>query len=185
MSCGEYVTLFLVPFVVLLMAEGLGRIYSLWVKWNRTAALLVYGSIALIILWIPFTESFHNAITPPLGEHIKPVLAYVQAHMQKNDAIYVYSGSATPFRYYAASYKLNTVNTIVAENSPGVKRFTKDVKSFKEQKRIWFIFSHVIGCDNCEIDKVQFHIQILDNYGIQLDRFEAPGAFVYLYHLNP
>jgi len=177
--------LFLVPFVILLMAEGLARIHSLFAGWNRKLGSLVYGAAALILLWAPGYDAFHNAVTPPMGEHIKPALAYIQSNMQKDDMIYVYSSSVNPFRYYAASYDLDTDNAIVAENSSGVKGFMRDVKTLKGRGRIWFIFSHVIGCGDCEGDKVQFYVQSLDKYGAQEDSFNAPGAAVYLYNLNP
>lgn len=177
--------LFLVPFAALLMAEGLGRIYSLCANWNRNMALLVYGFIVLMILWTPASGAFHDVLTPPMGEHIKPVLAYIHAHIQEDDIIYVYSGSVNPFRYYASSYDINLGHAIVAENSNGVKGFMRDVNSLKGQNHIWFIFTHVIGCGNCEGDKVQFYVRSLDTYGTQQDSFEAPGAAVYLYNLNP
>ncbi len=177
---------FLIPFVVLLLAEGLGRIYSICAGINRKAALLVYGLLALIILWGPVTSASRNALTPPMGEDIKPVLAYIQEHMQEKDVIYVHKGSIVPFLYYASSYGFNADNTIIAEvNNKGTKGFISDVKNLKGKNRIWFIFSHVISCDGCKGDRVQYHIQILDQYGIQQDRFEAVKAAVYLYDLNP
>ena len=182
---GGRLILFLVPFATLLMAEGLGRIYSICAIWNRNVAVLLSGSLAMIILWMPGGGALHDALMPPMGEHIRPVLAYVQAHMQQDDVIYVYSGSVTQFRYYAFSYGLDTDHAIVAENSSGAKRFMDDVNNLKGTNRIWFIFSHVIGCGDCQGDKVQFYVQSLDKYGVQLDSFAAPGAAVFLYDLNP
>lgn len=175
------------PFLLLLMAEGLGQIYSICSKFNSKAALLVYGLVALIILWTPFTSAFYNALYPPIGEDIKPVLAYVRDHMQKDDIIYVHNGSVTPFMYYAPFYGLNVSETFVAKKSWNVKRFTIDVEDFRGSNRIWFIFSHVISCDcngGSREDRVQAHVQILDEYGVQLDRFEASKAVVYLYNLS-
>jgi hypothetical protein len=120
-----------------------------------------------------------------MGEDIKPVLAYIQTNIQKNDTIYVHFGSVPPFMYYASSYELNTDHTLVAEKSSSVKRFIDDVENLRGRNRIWFIFSHVTGCANCEGDKVQFHVQVLDKYGVQQDSFEASEAAVYLYNLNP
>ena len=177
---------FLFPFVSLLMAEGLGRIYSICANLNRKMALVVYGSIVLLILWMPITNAFHNALTPPMGEDIKPVLAYIQAHIQENDIIYVHKGSVAPFIYYASSYGLNTDNIILEDVSgKGIKGFIIDVENLKGRNRIWFIFSHVISCNGCKGDRVQYHTQILDQYGVQQDRFEALKAAVYLYNLNP
>ena len=120
-----------------------------------------------------------------MGEHIKPVLAYVQKNIQAGDTIYVYSGSVTPFRYYASLYDLDLDNTIIAENSGGVNRFLRDLNKIDGRNRIWFIFTHVIGCGNCEGDKLQFHVRSLNDHGVQIDEFHAPGADVFLYNFRP
>jgi dolichyl-phosphate-mannose-protein mannosyltransferase len=177
--------LFLVPFVTLLMAEGLGRIYSLAANWNRNAAVIVYAVAVSLLLWTPGYVSIQNAIRPAMGEHIKPVLAHIATNMREGDLVYVFSGSVTPFKYYAPAYRLDTGNVIVAENSSGVKRFIRDVNDLRGKKRIWFIFSHVIGCGDCEGDKLQFYVNTLNTYGLQRDEFHAPGAAVFLYDLNP
>jgi len=106
--------------------------------------------------------------------------------MQEKDVIYVHKGSVVPFLYYASSYRLNTDNAIIADvNTKGTEGFMSDVKNLKGRNRIWFIFSHVISCDGCKGDRVQYHIQVLDQYGTQQDQFEASKASVYLYNLNP
>ncbi len=177
---------FLFPFLVLLLAEGLGRIYSICANLNAKVALSVYGSLALIILWPAINSAFSYAISPPMGEEIKPVLAYIQSHMQENDIIYVHKGSVAPFIYYASYYRLNTDNTIVADvDNKGTKGFMIDIENLKGKNRIWFIFSHVISCDGCKGDRVQYHVQILDQYGTQQDHFESIKAAVYLYDLDP
>jgi len=176
--------LFLVPFAVLLLAEGLSWLYSIVASQNRNVAMILYGAAFVALTWSSISISFQNLINPTMGEHIKPVLEYVHLNMREDDTIYVFSGSVTPFRYYANSYHLDTANTIVAENSSGVKRFIRDVENLQGKSRIWFIFSHVIGCGDCEGDKVQFFAQTLDGYGKREDEFHAPGADVFLYDLT-
>lgn len=176
---------FLFPFVALLIAEGLGRIYSISIKLNRQVAIFVYGALVIVILWMPTTTALQNVLRPPMGEDIKPVLAYIQSNVRENDTIYVHSGSVPPFKYYSSFYELKTDNILVPEKSGSVKRFLTDVEDLKGRTRVWFIFSHVTGCDNCQGDELEYHIQLLDKHGIQQDSFRASGAAGYLYDLNP
>jgi len=177
---------FLIPFLALLMAEGLGLMYSIFAKLNPKIALFVYGSIALLILWPPITSAINNAIAPPMGEDIKPILTYIQTNMQENDLVYVHKGSFAPVMYYASSYRLNTENIIFADvNTKGITGFEVDIENLKGRDRIWFIFSHVISCGGCKGNRILFHVQLLDQIGIQLEHFEASRAAVYLYNLSP
>lgn len=181
---GGRLIFFLVPFIVLFMSNGLSLIYELFVRWNHRSGLLVYGIIALLLLGIPGYEATQNFISPPMEEHIKPVLEYIQANDQAGDTIYVYSGSVTPFRYYAPFYGLDLDTTTVIEGSGGVNRFLRDLNELDGRNRIWFIFTHVIGCGYCTGDKLQFYVQSLDEHGTQMDDFHAPGADVFLYDLT-
>jgi len=177
---------FLVPSLVLFIAEGLSLVYTLLVeKWKYQVAIFAYGLSALFLLAIPGCFAVQNFITPPMDEHIRPVLAYVQTNIRAGDTIYVYSGSVTPFRYYASTYGLDLGTTIVPENSGGVNQFLRDVNRLEGRNRVWFIFSHVIGCGNCKGDKLQFYVQSLNEYGVQVDNFQTLGAATFLYDLRP
>jgi hypothetical protein len=123
-----------------------------------------------------------------MGEDIKPVMAYIQGHVQEDDVVYVHNGSVTPFLYYSPFYGLDTGNTFVAVKSWNVKRFRGDVEELREIERVWFIFSHVVSCDcdgHTREQRIEAHVQIIDEYGTQSDRFEAFNAVTYLYDLNP
>lgn len=179
---------FWLPSLFLLMGEGLWRLYAILSKYNRVAAWIAYGTIVLIFLWSPIQYANANFWKPQMGEDIKPVLGYVRDHLQEGDIVYVHNGSVTPFLYYETSYGLDTADTFVAMKSWNVKRFIVDVEDFKGDERVWFVFSHVVSCDcegNTREDRVQAHVNILDQYGIQLDHFSATNAVVYLYDLNP
>lgn len=179
---------FWLPSFLLLMGEGLWRLYNVLSKYNNSAAWGVYGVTTLILLWVPIQSANTNFLKPQMGEDIKPVLAYVRDHLQVGDIVYVHNGSVTPFLYYEPLYRLEMAETFVAKKSWNIKRFTVDVEDFKGGERIWFVFSHVVSCD-CEgitrEDRVQAYVNILDQYGIQLDHFVAANASVYLYDLNP
>jgi hypothetical protein len=175
------------PSLLFLFAEGMWLIYTLIAKYNHKAAWVVYGLIAAVVFWTSFDLGIQNFLVPPMGEDIKPVLAYVRDHMEKDDVIYVHQGSTTPFLYYSAAYGLDTDETFVAAKSWNVKRFMVDLNDFQNSERIWFIFSHVVscGCEGSNMDRIRHYVGIIDGYGVQLDRFEASRAGAYLYDLNP
>lgn len=175
------------PSLLFLLAEGIWLIHSLVSRYNQKMAWVVFGSISIIVFWTSFELAIRNILTPPMGEDIKPVLAYVRDHMDENDTIYVHQGSTTPFLYYSPKYGLNTENTFVAKKSWNVKRFMVDLEDFQDSDRIWFIFSHVTSCD-CEgsnMDRIRYYTEIIDGYGVQLEHFEASQSGAYLYDLNP
>lgn len=179
---------FWLPSLFLLMGEGLWRLYAVLSKYNNAVAWAVYGMTGFILLWSPIQYASTNFFKPQMGEDIKPVLAYVRDHLQEGDKVYVHNGSVTPFLYYETSYSLNTADTFVALKSWNVKRFIVDVKDFHGEERVWFIFSHVVSCDcdgNTREDRIQAHVNVLDQYGSQLDYFAAANANTYLYDLNP
>jgi len=175
------------PSLLFLLAEGIWLIYRLVSRYNQKIAWVVFGSISIIVFWTSFELSVRNTLAPPMGEDIKPVMAYVRDHMDENDTIYVHQGSTTPFLYYSPNYGLNTENTFVAKKSWNVKRFMVDLEDFQDNDRIWFIFSHVTSCD-CEgsnMDRIRYYTELIDRYGVQLEHFEASQSGAYLYDLNP
>ena len=179
---------FWVPSLFFLVAEGLAVLYRLLSKINRQSANLIYIFLFLLLAWTPTTNAFANMVNPQMGEDIKPVLAYIRENKQVDDVIYVHNGGVNSFRYYAPFYELDTEYSFVADKSSNFKRFLIDVDDLIGNERVWFVFSHVTYCD-CDAvtsaGRVDHHIQILDGFGNQLDRFEASRSYAYLYDLNP
>ncbi len=179
--------LFLVPYAILLMAEGLGRIYSLINKWNRVAAILVIAALVVALLWVPLTGINVKFRTPPLGQDIKPVMAFVSANRAQNDVVYVFHGARPAFNYYATFYGFDKGDVITGQdlpNNPALKQFFNDVDQLKGRGRVWFIFSNIIDCGGCKGDMETYYVQYLNQFGSVIDSFQATGADVYLYNLN-
>jgi len=183
---GRFV-LFLAPLAILLMAEGIGRIYTLISKWNRSLALSVCLVVALTIIWLPANVITSNFLSPPLGDDIKPVMNYVKQHRTQNDIIYVYHGARPSFNYYAPFYGLDKGNVITGTdrpNVPALKELYNQVTTLQGNSRVWFIFSHIVDCGGCNGDMETFYIQYLNQFGKMIDKLIASGADVYLYNLN-
>ena len=184
----ERFMLFLVPLVLILIAEGFGRIYLLLNKWNHRLAIGVYAFVPLWIIWIWCGSVYFNFINPPLGDHVKPVMEYVEHHMAPNDIVYVYHGARPSFNYYASFYGLTGDNVLTGldlADAPALTQFYKQIDRLAGNDRVWILFSHIVDCGGCTGNMASFYIQYLDQFGKSIDHFGASGAEVFLYDLNP
>ena len=180
--------LFLAPLFILLVSEGLSWIYLFIRKWNGTIAVVIFGCIALLTLWALADNALQNFLTPPMGENIKPVLKYVAENRSPNDIVYVFHGARPSFNYYAPFYGLDTGNVISDTDPPraqALQQFYNQVNRLKGNNRVWIIFSHIVDCSGCTGNKEAFYVKYLNQFGQGENRFQAQGANVYLYDLNP
>ncbi len=183
---GRFV-LFLAPLVILLIAEGIGRIYTTISKWNRGPALSICLVLVLTLLWLPVNVVTSNFLSPPLGDDIKPAMNYVEQHRTQDDIIYVYHGARPSFNYYAPFYGLdkgNVISGLDLDNAPALKQFYSQVDQLRGNDRVWIIFSHIVACGGCTGDMEAFYVQYLNQFGKMEDQFHAYGADVYLYNLS-
>jgi hypothetical protein len=180
--------LFLVPIIILLMVEGFGRIYTILAqKWNRNLAFGVCAFLVLIIFWSPAKSAFSTFLAPPMRDHIKPALEYIENHKTPDDVIYVYHGARPSFNYYAPFYGLVEGNIISGDDlsdKPALKQFYKQTDRLIGNDRVWILFSHVIDCGDCAGDMEDFYVQYLNQFGKIEDQFKSSGATLYLYNFN-
>ncbi len=145
--------LFLVPFALLLMAEGFRGIYWLVAKWKPDFAAIVSGILALAVIWQIVPVTYEKAISGAKDD-IRPVLAYVAENRQPDDILYIFNRTDPVFQYYAPFYSLDTGNIMVGVYDPrkrvALQNFEDDVDKLVGNKRVWFIFSEIIDCIDCE-----------------------------------
>jgi hypothetical protein len=181
--------LFLLPFAMLLMAEGVRLIYVLIARWSRPLAIVLSAVPVLIALWLIAPDAYWYFNSPVYGADIKPVMQYVAENRQADDLVYVYYGSAPAFHYYATFYGLDRANvTIGFETSNrrlALRRFYEDVDSLAGKNRVWYVFSDIVDCGGCEGSMQQYFVDYLNGYGNLLDTTHASGANAYLYAMNP
>ena len=181
--------LFLLPFAMLLMAEGLRVIFLTISRWSRKFAFVVSAVPILVTLWylVPVTSWYFTY--PAMGADIKPIMHYVAENRHAEDTIYVYYGSAPAFDYYETFYGLDRGNVIVGfetlNRRLALRRFYEDVGALRGNARVWFIFSDIVDCGGCEGDTRQYFVDYLNGFGTMLDSSHAPGANAYLYDMNP
>jgi hypothetical protein len=175
--------LFLVPLVLLLLAEGVERVWRLLLRVRGSLAGLVSASLTVYLLYGPAAAAYENVRSPPLGEHIKPVMAYASEHYQSTDLIYVYYGASAAFEFYAPLYGFDQGDYVVgvsARNDPD--QYLEDIEKIRPSQRVWFVFAH--NCNWCLVNEQEFILEHLDEIGLKIDECESFGASIYLYDLR-
>ena len=190
----ERFLLFLIPFIILFIAEG--------AEWLRQKASKISPILGIVIICLLFYKPLlftKNNFTNPLSqEEIKPVLSYIKDHLKKNDVIYVSGNLQYVFKYYAPRYNLCSNYSIKPErenleeaqcSSFNHKLFLgsvlnntdNELEKISRSKRIWFIFS-----DKLEGDRAgkRFTLSYLDNIGVKIGSFLRPNISAYLYDLS-
>jgi hypothetical protein len=181
--------LFLVPLTLLLMAEGIGRIYLFLAKWQKTVALILCGIPVSLMLLFSVQNVITDFITPQTVAEIKPVMKYIEENKQQGDVIYVHHRSAPTFIYYAPFYHLDSKNVIIGvdrqDPQKALDRFFEDVQALKGKDRVWFVMSEITYCGGCTGDSRQFFVDYFNKNGTMLKSILAVNSAAYLYALNP
>lgn len=186
----ERLVLFLAPFAVLIIAEGIA--FLLTKPQKRYKLLRLIGIIIAVTLLLPSIANAGQLIVAPLKlEEIKPVIAYVQTHQQPNDRLYVYAPAENQFTYYGEKYGYEPGEYMLGETNlatgrgknrkvsqKAVKQFKQEIRKFQGEQRVWFLFSRASE------EEEQALIAALEPIGQQLDAFKQPGAAAYLYTLK-
>ena len=176
--------LFLVPIVFLMVAEAVGRIYSLFVILKLPQMGLPLALMALTLLANrPAYEAWRHIWAPRLVEEIKPMMAYLSAHRRENDAVYINYSAAPAYLYYSAFYNLANVPFVQGSNRQNTNNYFRKLSSMRGRSRVWILFSHAWWYENGE-DERTFILKYLDQIGRRLDQLSAPGSQLYLYDLS-
>ena len=180
--------LFLIPFVFLLMAEGVRGIYWLVAKWKPKVDAILSGLLAIAVIWQIVPTTFYQATTGRKVD-IRPVIQYVAENRMEDDIVYVFYRTETIYRYYAPFYGLDTGNimigTFTSRKRIAIRSYEEDVLSLVGNERVWFLFSEVVDCPNCpEEDTLSYYLDFINPYGVLIDKYEGVETGAYLYDLS-
>ncbi len=202
--------LFLVPFILLLIAEGTGYIRE---KLNNGSKIIGIIFVGLLFLH-PLAWTTYHAAKPSSREEIKPVLTYIKKNWRKGDILYVYYMTQFAFEYYSkyhpgnyhfdgneyiigqgpqdwyATYKRQEFRGFWNKDKPFsqpyteiFKKYVEDMNKLKGHKRVWILFSSMVSKEGIHEEK--FFNYHLGTIGKQLDSFGQAGiSAVYLYDLS-
>jgi len=177
--------LFLTPFFILIISEGIARIKQK----TRSTKLAVVGTLILTLLLVPpIGTSIYLVIQPYEKQEIRPVIAYIKEHQQLQDTIYVYQRAEFQFKYYAPKfgYQVNDyimgIDDLDKQDGQGIsdlewQRYIQDLNQLKNYSRVWIVFSHVRSWAQ-ESERITSY---LNSFGKQIDAFQEKGSFAYLY----
>ncbi len=176
---------FLVPFFILIIAEGIGYLLA---QFSKRKAVGILGAVLAIFLVIPPLQRAASFVFyPEKKEEIRPVLAYVKTHQQPGDILYV-GDAFNNFQYYADKFGYVKTDHVGDRDaflfyykrafSPQVWHDFMKANNLKPGQRVWFLFAGV-ETKGRGVAKAR-----LDSVGQRLDSFEQPGASAYLYRLN-
>lgn len=202
----ERTTLFLLPCLALLVAEGI------WLPariGRRHVGVLVAAASAGALLAFPVYSAAYHVIHPRAKEEIRPLLDAVGRAWEPGDTLYLHAGAQYAFRYYAecgclgregrsfvarlpfrptsgtSSYSPAIVPTtaslvvIPRTTSPALLR-----EEFLEAHgRFWFVYSHVNGQAEADLLE-QGAPRLLDDLGRRLLVIRERGARAYLYEVS-
>jgi Dolichyl-phosphate-mannose-protein mannosyltransferase len=138
---GERVSLFLLPGILLLVAEGLDRVRSaLAVGWRPL------GGAIVAVTAITSAHTLYAYFPLYSDKNIRDVFAYVQGHRQPDDAVYVFYNAAHAIAYYGPQYNLVTEEVVIGA-CPGsdTRRLLIELDRFRGKPRLWVIISHAVG----------------------------------------
>jgi hypothetical protein len=139
--------------------------------------------LAGLLLYWPFTSAADHLLHPPLGEHTRPALTYIQAHQKPGDVIYVYTGARAAFGYYGPQMGLDRSDYVIGVSSRSDPQgYFKDVAALQGRPRVWVLFSHVYNWGGTDEEAVI--VQHLDQIGTRINTLQLPGAALYLYDLT-
>lgn len=196
----DRVLLFVTPIMFLIVAEAIGRIYSLLNRFTRLPRVGLAVALA-ILAKVAITPAYQATILKPhLREEIKPIMSYLSDHRQGNDVVYVYYGAAPAFRYYLPFYRLDKVDVVWGtKHRPHADRFhspyyrqdkvltvwknknaemyLRELNKLQSKGRVWIVISD-------GADEKAFFLDHLDQIGKRLEQFEAQDAWLGLYDLK-
>ncbi|MGA9379700.1 MAG: glycosyltransferase family 39 protein [Phormidium sp.] len=182
--------LFLVPFFILVIAEGIAFLITKFNHSKRHKYFVITGITLACLLIVPSLVRAGTFVFYPETKHeIRPVIEYIKTHQKSEDGIYIGDGGpADQFEYYAGKYGYSQSDyargylseLVNAErfSEEGWQKFKNQSSQLQNKQRVWFVFS---GLNKKKEVLVQPH---LDRIGKQVDYFSQPGAFTYLYQLK-
>jgi hypothetical protein len=178
--------LFLTPFFILILSEGLAFLLSQWGqrRWVGVLGLILTG----FLLLPPVFQAGRSLFITPTVQEIRPVMEHIKTHYKTGDAIYVDSpGAIAQFRYYADQYGFPQSAAIYKSQDFFSKNdfseqswatFKRQSNQLTSNQRVWMIFT---GLERRRAESVKARLQLI---GQELDYFQQPRAFTYLYQLK-
>lgn len=168
---GERFIVFLLPVVVLCLADGIARIAHHAPR--LLAAGLLFGVTALILIPV-VGGAAKRLVVPPTREEIKPLLQQLATDWRSGDVLYLYPQSQYAFRYYSACEDCGRISDVInglwpsrpsaggqhqttaaiVSESPALvvgADYPTDLDRLRGTRRVWLLFTHFFPRTEAEL----------------------------------
>lgn len=179
--------LFLTPFFILIIAEGVAFLISQFNSHQKTK-IIAGLIITSLLIFPPLIQSSIFFFYPETRHEVRPIVEYIKANQKPDDGIFLAGGSPDQFDYYAARYGYSksmyfilpyddffNPETFSEQTWEEIKRTTPHLQN---KQRIWFVVSGLRRAREVIVKPS------LDRIGQKLDYFSKPGSLTYLYQIK-
>jgi peptidoglycan/xylan/chitin deacetylase (PgdA/CDA1 family) len=203
--------LFLVPIVILLMAEGV-RVVARMIP-AAGAARLAGVAIGVAILALPAAYAAKHVVEPRTHEEIKAVLSDVRDRWHPGDTFFIEDKTQFALRYYldcacfppaersgvgawrfapaplhATADQIALVSRppyfiVATASSSDPRALYRQLDALRGRRRVWILFTHAISTNDARFQSRALPAH-LDRIGHRLYEVSKPGARAYLYDLG-
>ncbi|MEM8615071.1 MAG: hypothetical protein AAGF93_23905 [Cyanobacteria bacterium P01_H01_bin.105] len=189
----ERLILFLTPFALILLSEGI----VFWlVRWKKKPR--IQGVISLImavtLIFMPLGRGLHATIDPTSShfDHVRPTLRYIDTHWQSGDKLYVLPGAQLQFEFYNRRFQLPMPDIVLSQlrnigiwkvSDEDLEQHYQELKALKQselqnKKRVWILLARKRPTAEEAI------VNQLNRLGTLIERKQYPGAMVGLYDFS-
>lgn len=164
------VTAFLVPGLLLLVAEGVERVRTL----SSRPLAWIGGAVALIAVACSVRAIVLNP-PPYMQEHIRPALERLRSRWQPGDALYVFYGARLPYLFYEPVFDLSKQDRVLGECArENPRSYLRQLDAFRGRPRVWVLLGHDLPL----LNEGPLIFEYLDRIGRPLERsdFRSHGS---------
>jgi Dolichyl-phosphate-mannose-protein mannosyltransferase len=172
---GDRLALYIVPLLVLIIAAGIAEL----LRWRSLLARLLGAGLFLVMFLPDLGIAAARAIHPPALDDNRLVYAYIVAHHQSDDGVYVSFFAIPSYDYYAPRLELDRLPAELGRGmDPG------ELKSDLDQLsgRVWIV-SDLLNVDTTDKAFRQL-LQMANERGQELDHFQISHVEAHLYDLR-
>ncbi len=169
--------LFLIPFFILFLSEGLAFICS---KLYMTP---VFVLILFLLTRFQWDEAIHKTVHERPRQHIRPMIKYILENKKDGDKIYVYFRTKFAFMYYAERFDISEEDYYIGiDYAVSDETYMTDVDNLKGAAAVWVLMSHYENKPNY----LYPFFEKLKKYGERQNQHyhQSRDARLYMYEIN-
>lgn len=162
--------IYLLPFFILVIAEGFRLILSISSVSKREVVITI---LSIVIPLVMIKKTFENRF-PIKIEEVKELITYFNQHAQNEDKIYVYYSAKPAINFYLKTKIFNPNFPVIFGNNHR-ENSEAYIKEFpKKYKKIWLFFTHIYKNED------KYILNELQKLGYkEISKYKSVGACLY------